>query len=448
MKPRFVLWLIVILSLFALYFDLPKLPFNLIVPQIKFSNFKFPPGKTDLSDLTGNFPLKLGLDLQGGTQLVLEAQMDKINADQRDDALDSSREVIERRVNLFGVSEAVVQTSKVGNQRRILVDLPGVKDASEAASLVGKTAQLDFREQPPKFSDEATQSALLQIFEYTRTGLTGADLKKSSVVFNQAQGGTGAQVSIEFTSEGAKKFQEITKRNVGKPLAIFLDDQPISLNPPIVQQEIIGGNAVITGNFTTEEAKNLSIQLNAGALPVPIKILEQRSVGASLGQESVERSILAGVIGLLTVIVFMVAYYGWWGLIADAALLIYSLFVLAIFKTGLFLIPPVTLTLAGVAGFILSIGMAVDANILIFERMKEEKRWGKSAFQALESGFNRAWSSIRDSNVSSLITASILYFMGTGLVRGFALTLAIGVIVSMFTAIVVTKTFLRLMTRK
>lgn len=420
----------------AIFVDLP----HLNLPKVVVLR-----NKIDLSGWVGKFPLKLGLDLQGGSQLVLGTLMDKIPNDQKDNALESAKEVIERRVNLFGVSESVVQSSKIGDQRRILVDLPGIKDSSEAANLVGKTAQLDFREAPAKFSAEATQSGIPYVYFFNQTGLTGADLKKAEVTF--AGGRTsksGPQVAIQFNEAGAKKFEEITRRNVQKPLAIFLDDEPVSLNPPIVQQEIIGGNAVISGNFTVDEAKKLAVQLNAGALPVPIKILEQRSIGATLGAESIAKSLIAGVIGLFIVVVFMISYYGIWGLVADGALLIYSLLILAIFKTGLFILPPVTLTLAGIAGFILSIGMAVDANILIFERIKEEKRWGKNPKTALDLGFKRAWSSIRDSNTSSLITAGILYFLGTGSVRGFALTLAIGVLVSMFTAITVTKTFLRL----
>ena len=427
------IWIILFLILGAVYIDLPKL--NLPQINIPFLN-------TDLSSHLGVIPLKLGLDLQGGAQLVLETQMDKIAPEDRDTALDSAHEVIERRVNLYGVSEAVVQTSRVGDSRRILVDLPGVKVASEAAELVGRTAQLEFREiEATDSANVASESAILALLNAKPTGLTGADLKKAEVVFGQSGQG-GPQVSVEFTPEGAKKFAEITRRNVGKELPIFLDDQPLSA--PVVQQEISDGRAIITGNYTTESAKQFAVQLNAGALPVPIKIIEQRVVGASLGQESVNKSIIAGVIGLLTVMIYMALYYGTWGLVADLALILYSLFVLAIFKTGLFIIPPITLTLAGIAGFILSIGMAVDANILIFERMKEELRWGKTKKQALEAGFSRAWTSIRDSNVSSLITAGMLYFLATGLVRGFAITLAIGVLVSMFTAIFVTRTILRL----
>lgn len=432
MRTRF--WIILILVLLASYAVAPQvtLPQTINIPLIN----------KEINVLAGNFPLKLGLDLQGGTQLVLQTKMDQIAPENRDNALESAKDVIERRVNLFGVSESIVQTSKVGDQRRILIDLPGVKDSSQAASLVGKTAQLEFRELVASNSAEATVSGgMVDV----ATNLTGADLKKAQVVFSKGNGNSGAQVSIEFNNEGAQKFAEITKRNIGKPLAIFLDDQYVSA--PTVQQEILGGNAVISGNFTPEEAKSLSIQLNAGALPVPIEIIEQRVIGPSLGSESVKASLIAGGIGLLTVILYMGIFYGFWGIIADIALIIYTLFVLAIFKTGLFLIPPVTLTLPGIAGFILSIGMAVDANILIFERMKEELRWGKSRKQALELGFERAWSSIRDSNISSLITAGILYFIGTGLVKGFAITLAIGVLVSMFTAIFVTRTILKLVIR-
>lgn len=372
--------------------------------------------------------------------------MDKIPNDQKDVALESAKNVIERRVNLFGVSEAVVQTSKLGDKRRILVDLPGLQDASDAANLIGKTAQLEFRERPASPSaEEATESAIPEIFNYIPTGLSGSDLQKAQVVYGSGGGG-GPQVEVSFSSDGAKKFAEITKRNIGRPLAIFLDNEIIS--SPVVNQEIIGGVAVITGQFSIEEAKGLAVHLNAGALPVPIRIVEQRVIGASLGQESINKSLVAGIVGLFTVAVFMVFYYGRLGMIANLALVIYSLLILGIFKTGLFLIPPITLTLAGIAGFILSIGMAVDANILIFERIKEERRWGKGKLASVDAGFKRAWGSIRDSNISSLITASILYFIGTGSVKGFAITLGIGVLVSMFSAITVTRTILKLVTKE
>lgn len=445
MKSLRLFWLIVVLIIFSLWVNLPSFPGlpNKFEPQIGGRtlnlNFLAP------ANVIGKFPIKLGLDLEGGVEMVLQAKMDKIDPKDRDTALESARQVIEKRVNLYGVSEAVVQSSKLGEDRRILVELPGVKDTAEAANLVGKTAQLDFREIPASAAADATTSGIPAILLAQPTGLTGADLKKATVTFGQSGKKSGPQVSIEFTSEGAKKFAEITKKNVGKPLAIFLDGQPIEA--PIVEQEILGGSAVIEGGFTSETAKQLSIQLNAGALPVPIEPIQQRYIGPSLGILSVHSSLIAGLIGIMTVMIFMVAYYGVYGLIADCALIVYSLLVLAIFRTGLFIMPPVTLTLAGIAGFILSIGMAVDANILTFERMKEELRSGKDKRIALEHGFSRAWTSIRDSNISSLITATILYILGTSVVKGFALTLAIGVLVSMFSALVVTRTFLRMMPR-
>lgn len=431
MYKRILPFFILFVVLLAVLVDLPELP------TIKLFGQTTKP----------HFPLKLGLDLQGGMQLVLQAQTDKVAPQDRDQALESVREVIERRVNLYGVSEAVVQTSKRGEERRVIVELPGVKDASAAAELVGKTAQLDFREFPEDIED-ASRSGTPVASLAKSSGLTGADLKKASVTYGATEGGrSGPQVAIEFTEEGATKFAEITKRNIGKPLGMYLDGAPISWPPPVVRQEIIGGNAVITGDFTTEEAKNLAVQLNAGALPVPIAVLEQRVVGPSLGQESVNKSLVAGVVGLVIVMLYMALLYGVWGAVADIALLIYAILVLAIFKTGLFILSPVTLTLAGIAGFILSVGMAVDANILIFERMKEEVRWGRSKKVALELGFDRAWSSIWASNVSSLMTAAILYYMGSSLVKGFAITLSIGVLVSMFTAILVTKQILKVIVK-
>ncbi len=425
------MFFIIFIVLVSVWVNLPTPSFDLQVPKTPIN----------LKNYLGKFPVKLGLDLQGGTQLVLEADMSKIAGDQKDTALDSSREVIERRVNLFGVSESVVQTSKVGESRRILVDLPGIKDASEAASLVGKTAQLDFRE----LKEVAIEGSATPSAQFVQTGLSGNDLKRAQVQFGN--GGTGQSngtpsVQIEFNPDGAKKFAEITKRNIGKPLAIFLDDMLV-MNPT-VNTEILDGNGIISGSFTVDEAKELAVQLNAGALPVPIKIIEQRSIGATLGQDSINKSLIAAIIGIVTVILYMLFFYGRYGLVAGLALLIYTLISIAIFRTGLLIMPPITLTLAGIAGFILSIGMAVDANILIFERMKEEKRWGKSTKQALDLGFKRAWSSIRDSNISSLLTAGILYFLGTGLVKGFAVTFAIGVLVSMFSAIVVTRTLLKI----
>jgi len=395
---------------------------------------------------------KRGLDLQGGTSVTLKADMKDVPEDQRENALESAKTVIERRINFFGVSEPVVQTSRAGGDYRIIAEIPGVSDSNAAINLIGRTAKLTFWE------DVSTQSALLasedrkistpsgmpiglnQIFvEPKQTELTGSDLKQASVGFNSNSG--EPQVQLQFTSEGAKKFGEITKRNVGKVVAIALDDQLIEL--PRVNEPIFGGDAVITGQFTTDQAKTVQVQLNAGALPVSLSVLRQQAIGATLGQASLDRSLIAGVIGFVIIILFMVVLYGRLGVIASVALLIYLLIVLSLFR-----IIPVTLTLAGIAGLILSVGMAVDANILIFERMKEEFRRGRTRDMAIRLGFERAWSSIRDSNVSSLITCAILYYFGTGIIRGFAVTLAIGVLVSMFSAIFVTKTFIEIFYRK
>ncbi len=448
MSSRLSIWLIAVATTFAVWVNLPS------IPKLP-SAINFYGRQVKVYDL---FPVKFGLDLQGGTQLILRAEMDKVNASDRDSALESARQVIERRVNLYGVSESLVQTSRVGNERRIIVELPGIKDTKTAVDLVGKTALLEFKEydasgaailkeQLGTASAEASNSALIDSLSFVSTGLTGKDLKKAAVVFGQSQSGSGGpEVSIEFTSEGAEKFATITKRNVGKPLGMFLDDTPVTWPPPTVNGEILGGSAVISGRFSAAEAKNLAIQLNAGALPVPIKILEQRLIGASLGDVMIQKSIVAGAIGIATIMIFMILIYGWYGLVADAALVIYTLLTLAIFRTGLFVLPPITLTLAGIAGLILSIGMAVDANILTFDRIKEEIRLGKDKRMALAHGFSRAWPSIRDSNISSLITASILYAFGTSVVRGFAVTLFLGVMVSMFSAITVTRTLLKLVT--
>lgn len=440
MRPRNVLLVIALLAIVCLAFNIPAVsPFNKGVSLFG--------KKIDPSYLSQHFPIKLGLDLQGGIELTLGTDMGKIVPTDRDTALQAARDVIEKRVNLFGVSESQVLTSKQGEDRRILVELPGVKDLDTAVGLVGRTAQLEFRELDASASaKESSASATISLQTTKSTGLTGADLKRAQVTFGSGQKAqSGPEVQIEFTAQGAEKFAEITKRNVGKPLAIFLDSQPIEA--PIVQQEIIGGQAVISGSFTTESAKSLAIQLNAGALPVPIKILQQRQIAPTLGSEFVQKSLVAGVIGILAVILFMLFYYGLYGLIADLALLLYILLILVIFRTGLFILPPVTLTLAGIAGFVLSIGMAVDANILTFERMKEELRAGKNGSAALEAGFRRSWTSIRDSNISSIITALILYIFGTSVVRGFALTLIIGILVSMFSAVIVTRTFLRVLPR-
>lgn len=440
MEKKKILWLIVFLAFFSFYVDLPgnlqlKLSWGKfkIDKEISFHNLDFKVGP-----FTFKRPVevKKGLDLQGGTHLVFNAEMEGVEEKDREEALRASQLNIEKRVNYFGVTEASVQTSRVKDEHRLIVELPGVTDVNQAIELIGKTAQLEFREQNP---DEKSASESGEFF--LKTDLTGKDLKRSFVEFDDNTG--EPVVGLEFNAEGAKKFAEITTKNVGKFVAIYLDGEPVSI--PKVEESITAGNAVIRGSFDTKSARKLSIQLNAGALPVPIKLIEQRNIGATLGNESVQKSLRAGIIGLLFVVAFMWAYYGKLGFLADIALLIYGLLTLALYK-----LIPVTLTLPGIAGFLLSVGMAVDANILIFERMKEERRMDKPLNVAMELGFGRAWDSIRDANVCTLITAFILFnpfnwtFLNvSGMVRGFALTLALGIAVSLFTGIVVTRTLIR-----
>lgn len=527
--PRKRVWFaffgIFVLTLLAFLVDWPRVP-------------AWVPG----ADFWNRYQVQLGLDLRGGSHLTYQADVTKVNPAERTDALEGVRDVIERRVNFFGVSEPVVQTSTVGDNYRVIVELPGVTDVNQAIKLIGETPILEFKEQnltpvqavadevnkfnaeaktkadgillrarrgedfaklAREFSEDSSKDAggdlgwfakgvmvapfeeaafALKLNEVTKdlvetqfgyhiikktdarsggpsgdevkashilirtrtpetpeqwvaTGLSGQQLAKAQVEFDQSTG--LPQVNLTFNDEGKKLFGEITSRNVGKPVAIFLDGAPIST--PTVQQAITGGQAVITGNFSLPEAKQLAQRLNSGALPVPVTLLSQENVDASLGKDSVQRSMLAGMLGILLVALFMVAYYRLPGLLAVFALAVYSLITFAIFKLW-----PVTLTLAGIAGFILSIGMAVDANVLIFERLREELRAGKPLAPAIEEGFRRAWTSIRDSNVSSLITAVILMWMGSSLVKGFAVTLALGILISMFSAITVSRTLLRL----
>lgn len=373
-----------------------------------------------------------GLDLQGGTHLVYELDTSSVGAKDIQAASQSVVNIINQRINGLGVSEPVIQTGKIGDKQTVIIELPGISDVNEAINLIGKTAQLKFKELAPQKTEGET---IVAGGNFIDTELTGAHLRRADVQFDSSTG--EPQVSIQFDAEGAKMFADITKRNLQKQVAIELDDEIISA--PTVQTIIDNGEAVINGKFDIKEVKKLALELNAGALPVPIKLIEQRNVGATLGTESVQKSLVAGLIGLVLIGIFMMAYYKFPGVIAVVALFIYSLITLALFK-----LIPVTLTLAGIAGFILSIGMAVDANILIFERTKEELAQGKSMGLAFEEGFKRAWTSIRDSNISSLMTAAILYYGTTGVVRGFAVTLALGIVISLFTAITVSRTFLRM----
>ncbi len=372
-------------------------------------------------------PTSLGLDLVGGSRLTLEAQTSATIKKITPEIMDSLQYAIENRVNALGVGETTVQ--KIG-EKRLMIEIPNISDTTKAKEFLGETAELEFKK--PNGINENGEII------WESTGLTGKDLKKALV--GSSPGNGEWVVSIEFNQEGAKKFANLTRQLVGQQMAIFFNGELKSA--PRVNEEITGGHAQITGGdggFEYQEVKNMVDLLNAGALPVGAEIIEENSVGPTLGADSIQKSKVAGAIGLALVMIFMILYYRAPGVISCIALMIYSIIVFAIFK-----IIPVTLTLAGIAGFILSIGMAVDANILIFERTKEELRAGRSLFTAINSGFERAFTSIFDSNMTTIITCAILYALGTGVVKGFALTLAIGVLVSMFSAITVTKNFMHL----
>ncbi|MFW5885270.1 MAG: protein translocase subunit SecD [Patescibacteria group bacterium] len=508
-----------------------------------------------LDEASDKLNINLGLDLQGGVHLVYEADMSQVDKGSESEALDGIQDVIKRRIDAYGVSEPVVQTSKVGDNHRLIVELPGVSDVEEAKNMINKTPILEFKEKNDEAElteeekkqiqvqkEEAQKKAketlkqvkegadfaelakeesddpgsgekggdlgffgkgeMVPAFEeavfsedlkegeiypelaessfgfhiikktgekeedeerkiqashiliqapgqeqvlaqkknqFIGTGLTGQHLEESSVRFNQQTG--QPEVGLKFDAEGKDLFKEITEQNQGSQVAIFLDGETISA--PTVQAVIRNGEAVINGDFTLEEAKTLSQRLNAGALPVPIELISQQSVGPTLGKISLEKSLIAGFYGLVAVGAFMILYYRLPGLIAVIALSIYTLLMVSIFKLSSVTPMAITLTLSGIAGFILSVGMAVDANILIFERIKEEIKKGKSLRVSSEEGFKRAWTSIRDGNFSTILTALILMILGTGFIKGFAITLMLGILVSMFTAIVITRLILQ-----
>jgi protein-export membrane protein SecD len=382
-------------------------------------------------------PWRLGLDLVGGSRLVYEIDLSDVSESDRESVVEGIRDVIERRVNFFGVREPRVFLARSAGTPRLVVELAG-KDIREAIREIGATPLLDFREveiqEPPALAATSTAGEATSTVVFTPTELTGRFVTGAQLSFNQTTG--EPEVLIAFTAEGAELFEAITSRNVGEAVAIFLDNNLISA--PVVQEKISGGQAVITGDFTVPEARELVSRFNAGALPAPITLVDQRSVSATLGLDSLKKGIFAGTLGTLLVAVFMLFFYGTLGFFAALALGVYLVFTLALFK-----LIPITLTLAGLAGFVLTIGMAVDANILIFERTKEEIARGLPKRAAIEEGFRRAWPSIRDSNASTIITAIILYYFTSSFIRGFALTLLLGTLMSMLSAISVTRTFLR-----
>ncbi|HBV01494.1 MAG TPA: protein translocase subunit SecD [Candidatus Taylorbacteria bacterium] len=395
--------------------------------------------KTEIGE--SNFAFKLGLDLRSGSHLIYRADTSSLESDDVKGAMDSLREVIERRVNLFGVSEPIVQTEEGGllggGEKRLIVELPGITDIKQAIELIGKTPLLEFKLMNPameKLSEEELKAKTVDEV-FIATPLTGRFLEKSQLTFDQTT--REPQVLLSFNKDGEELFAELTKANVGRILAIFLDG--VSISAPVIRQEIKGGVATISGGFTPTEARDLVRNLNYGALPVPIELASTQTVGASLGDEATASGVKAGIWSFAVIALFLILWYRLPGLLAVVALAVYVAINLAFFK-----LIPVTLTAAGIAGFILSLGMAVDANILIFERMKEELRKGRVLSDAIQEGFKRAWTSIRDSNTSSIITAVILYyFASTPTIKGFALVFFIGVVTSMFTAITASRTLLK-----
>ncbi len=359
--------------------------------------------------------IRQGLDLQGGTHVVLEA-VDTEQAQVNDDAMNRVVTIMEKRVNALGLTEPIIQRE---GERRVIIELPGIKDPDAAIQTIGKTAMLEFRD------------------EEGNTVLTGTDLKDAQASTNPQSGQN--VVNLEFSDEGAQKFADLTMKNVGRTIAILLDGEV--LTAPNVREPILGGRAEITGQKTLEEAQNLAVVLRSGALPVKVEIIETRTVGPTLGQDSKDKSQFAFVIGLGAVVIFMIFFYHLSGFIADVALMAYTIMLL-----GILYLMDATLTLPGVAGIILSIGMAVDANVLIFEHFKEEYQVNRKSLRlAMDAGFSRAFTTIFDSNVTTLIAAGVLFFLGTGTIRGFAITLGVGTILSMFTAITLTQYMLKLM---
>ncbi|OGC80930.1 protein-export membrane protein SecD [Candidatus Adlerbacteria bacterium RIFCSPLOWO2_01_FULL_51_16] len=387
------------------------------------------------------FDFKFGLDLSGGTQLVYRADISKLPAEGVADSLATLREVIERRVNAFGVGEPLVQTVQGGvlgaGEHRLIVELPGITDIDEAVRLIGETPLLEFKLVKQGMEAQiVTASGTPNVAAFTDTGLTGEYLSRAALEFNSAVGALQEPtVRVDFNAEGAKLFSDITSKNIGRELAIFLDGNLVSA--PVIRDAITNGTAIISGNFTPETARELVRNLNLGALPVPIELASSQTIGATLGEEALRAGIASGVIGFLVLAAFMILWYRLPGVIAVVALVIYVGLMLALFK-----LIPVVLTAAGIAGFILSVGLAVDANILIAERLKEELAAGKKAEAAIREGFARAWLAIRDSNIAHIIAAVILFWFGTSLIKGFALVFGLGVVVSMLSAITISRTFL------
>lgn len=379
-------------------------------------------------------PWNLGLDLAGGSSLVYEIDVSNVRDTEQDSVVRGLRDVIEKRVNLFGVAEPKVYTEKVGTSNRLVVELAGIKDVNQAIKMIGQTPFLEFREVEQKEGETTTAT-------FIPTALTGRYVNSAQVGRDPNTG--VPEIDFSLNDEGAVMFEKLTEKNTGKPICLFIDGQPIIADSiqdscPRVQGKISGGKARITGQFTITRASQIVERFNAGALPAPITLVNQQTIGSDFGQDSLAKAIFAGFVGTLAVMLFMLLYYRTLGIFASIALLIYTAITMAVFK-----LVPITMTLSGIAGFILSIGMAVDANILVYERTKEEMKKGIPHAAAIEEGFRRAWTSIRDSNVSTMITAGVLYFFTSSFVQGFALSLFIGVVLSLFSAITTTRLMLR-----
>lgn len=416
---------------------------------------------TEIKNPDSKYKFSLGLDLSGGTHLVYRADVSEIDESEVKGAMASLREVVETRINQFGVAETsvLVEEANFANnqENRLIVDIPGITDVEQAKAIIGKTPVLEFKTERPDGPEkerllvelgkikerydngETIDFAAIEDPYFVSTGLTGRYLRRASVDFQQSnttQAGLGSPViTLDFNKEGADLFEKITTENIGKTVAIYLDGQ--LKTAPVVQTVISDGQAIITGNFTPEEAKEIARDLNFGALPLPIESVSTQSIGPSLGAEAAQAGVFAGLMGFIILGVLLIFWYRLPGLVAVVSLLIYIALMCALFK-----LIPITLTAAGIAGFIISLGLAVDGNILISERLKEEMRGGRTIQDAIRTGFDRAWTSIRDSNTSSILTAVILFWFGSSLVQGFALTLGIGALLSMLSAVTISRLIL------
>jgi len=448
---RVLLWFIILLVGLTTLISFPSLPVKFSIGDKTYDRIIKGP------DLFGKkMDIKLGLDLQGGSFISLRADMTGVPENEKGQRIEAARKVMENRVNQFGISEAYVYSSISGNDYKINIELPGAgADTENQISVLKQTAKLEFfrQKEPQPEIPENFDSLPVEVqlnYLYDKLNISGADLKSASVTAPTSGGSTpitgdSKEVAMVFSEEGFKKFDDMARASRGKRIAIALDNNIISAPTISESWGLTGGvsSTVTINGLTSQEAENLAIQLRGGALPVPVELAEQKVIEATLGKDALLKSIQAGLVGIFLIMTFMIFLYRKEGIIASIALVIYTLISLSLYK-----LLPIPLTLPGIAGFILSIGIAVDANILIFERMNEEIKKGYSKQKALKLGFDRAWTSIRDSNISTLITCFILYMVGATVVKGFAFNLALGVLISLFTAVSVTRQLLIVISKK